>query len=356
MEKINVLLVWGCFLFRIQKCCNSWWGWRRAFCKSKQLRNMSDHKDWIFKNTRIWKATNYPVIEAHTVLLAGLSLSRLFCSPQNSNQVLPSRCSSWICNSDGSLEKTLRCFSAGEKKDCLFLFNLIADLRQSYSSHFVYYWRGEMWSRTSRKQLGDAVTSLPSALESPLHSLRLTLNQIIALFSDGCFFLTALILLHSAVERAATVSLSPLLLLITGKVAGGVMTMWVNCFARVWQHEISIPSRLQEEELCVWVSLVFRFMTISIFCEHSSEMSPFYFQPLLHVAALFTSPKHPRNGISPAFTAVPSPHFPGKGTKALSPSLAANVNRCHRGVWEGSADEEQCPEQKQQLVATLQHA
>lgn len=86
-----------------------------------------------------------------------------------------------------------------------------------------------MWPETSRNQPGDAVASLSGTWGSLLHSLSLTLNQRIALLSDGWIFLKkALILLHSTVERAETMSLSPLLSLVIGKVAGGKMTMQVN--------------------------------------------------------------------------------------------------------------------------------
>lgn len=44
---------------------------------------------------------------------------------------------------------------------------------------------------------------------------------------------------------------------------------------------------------------LFSIMTISIFCQHSSEMSLFYYKPLFHMTAFFIPPKYSRNCYQP---------------------------------------------------------
>lgn len=205
-----------------------------------------------------------------------------------------------------------------------------------------------MWPETSRNQLGDAVASLSGTRESLLHYLMLTLNQRIALFSDGwIFFFKKLILLHSTVERAETMSLSPLLLLVIGQVAGGIMTMrvnWLHYGMSAWnQHSQQAPGRgtACSDITCFpfWpfpssVNILLRWALIIInpysIWQHFSysqnipeTVSPLHlFQSSLCITALIVD-------------------FPGKDSNELPPFLTASVNTvmCQNSIWEHSSDQ-----------------
>lgn len=107
-----------------------------------------------------------------------------------------------------------------------------------------------MWPETSRDQAGAAVAPLSGTWETPPFFMADPKN---------CFVLwwiiwdLASILLELTVERAEILSLSPLLLLVVGRVEGGARLQWTDL---LW---LQGTSRLWEQELYVWISLAFHY-------------------------------------------------------------------------------------------------
>lgn len=128
---------------------------------------------------------------------------------------------------------------------------------------------------------------------------------------------------------------------------------WRGCESMEWtdfpvpcSQGISVPNRLWEQELCVWISLVFHFCHFYLLLIFSWHEPFFSYSIWQRYSCSQNTPEtlSPCTYFSPLCIKARVVDFPGKDSEELPPYLTAEVNAamCQPSVWEHWSDQQGC--------------